>query len=89
MLSPRAHIRPNAAPIHDVPAIISRFTRAEIEGFIDVAIGLLDAVDGDVDREEDDHPGGNVEDEPEGHDWEAEHKLQAETAIDQTGETKN
>lgn len=96
MLSPRAHIdRPNAAPMHDVAAIISRFTRPQIEGFVDLAICLLDALDGDADSEdddphEDDDPyGGNVDDEPHDHDWEAEHKLQPESGIDQTDELKN
>lgn len=90
MLSPRPHIdRPNGAPMHNVAAIISRFTRPQIEGFVDVAICLLDALDGDPDQEDDDPDAGNIEDEPQGPDSDAEHKFQPETGIDQTDERKN
>ena len=51
-----------AAAIHpraftpDMPAvarILSQFDREQIEGFTEIAIGLLDVVDGDPDAEED------------------------------------
>ena len=50
--------------------ILSRHQRAKVEAFIEIALDLLDAVDGDCDLEVDDVPedddpaGGAIEDEP-------------------------
>lgn len=42
---------PHFAPMPAVMRTLSRFDRASLEGFIAVAIGLLDVVDGDPDAE--------------------------------------
>lgn len=41
----------SAIPPAPVIAILSRYRREEIEGFIEIAIGLLDMADGDADLE--------------------------------------
>lgn len=46
-----------------VTRLLSRHTRAELAGFVSVAIDLLDVLDGDPDNEEDDPPGQCNEDE--------------------------
>jgi hypothetical protein len=40
-----------------VERFLSQFDRAQLAGFIEVAIGLLDMADGDPDREDDDPAG--------------------------------
>lgn len=52
-------------PMPAIARILSRFDRAQLEGFISVAIDLADAMDGDADDAEDDDPaGGDIVDEP-------------------------
>lgn len=53
------------APMPAVAAILSRYERAQIAGFIEIAIGLLDVMDGDADLEADDR-GGETLAVPEG-----------------------
>ncbi|ALR22066.1 hypothetical protein [Sphingobium baderi] len=53
------------APPAAISRILSRYSRFELEAFVEVAIGLMDAADGDCDLEDDDPAGGNVEDEGE------------------------
>lgn len=58
----------NGVPPAPVLRLLARHSRAELEGFITVAIDLLDVADGDpdcepdADREEDDPPGQYDED---------------------------
>ena len=54
---------PNAST--PVERILGRFDRAQLEGFISVAIDLLDMADGDPDIEDDD-PSGTPLDQGEG-----------------------
>lgn len=42
---------PNFAPMPAVMRTLAQFDRQSLEGFISVAIGLLDVVDGDLDIE--------------------------------------
>ncbi|MBB6190565.1 hypothetical protein FHS51_000778 [Sphingobium wenxiniae] len=58
---------PSAQPVPPaaVSRILSRFSRTELEGFVAVAIDLMDVADDDPDLEDDDPAGGNVEDEGE------------------------
>lgn len=51
-----------ALPPAPVTRILLRHSRTEIEGFISVAISLLDLADGDPDAEEDDPAGACDED---------------------------
>lgn len=46
-------------PPAPILAVLSRYRREEIEGFIEIAIGLLDMTDGDADLE----PNGDLEGE--------------------------
>ncbi|MBX9859349.1 MAG: hypothetical protein K2Y20_07125 [Sphingomonas sp.] len=50
-----AHRRASFAPVPQsaVSRLLARFDRAALEGFIEVAIDLLDMADGDADREPD------------------------------------
>lgn len=50
-------------PMPAIARILSRFDRAQLEGFIAVAIDLADAMDGDPDLEDDDPA---EEDDPAG-----------------------
>ncbi len=54
------------APPAAVSRVLSRFDRPALEGFIAVALDLLDLADGDADMEEagDEQDGGFAEDEP-------------------------
>lgn len=54
-------------PMPAVAQVLSRYCRLEIEAFIEVAIGLLDVIDGDPDCEADDR-GGESLPVPEGWD---------------------
>jgi hypothetical protein len=56
---PTAAIAPPAAAMR----VLERFERRELEGFIAVAIDLLDTMAGDPEAEEDDDPGQCDEDE--------------------------
>ncbi len=49
-----------ATPMPAIAQILSRYERGQIAGFIEVAIGLLDAIDGDPDQEADDRAGETV-----------------------------
>lgn len=49
-------------PMPAVARILSRFDRVQLHGFIAVAIDLADALDGDIDLEEDD-PSGQCDDD--------------------------
>ena len=64
------------APMPAVALILSRFDRAQLGSFVEIAIELMDVAQGDTDLEPevteqddepelDDHGGGNVEDEGE------------------------
>lgn len=60
------HPHPSASPsMPAVARILSQFDRPKLEGFITVAIGLLDVLDGDPDIETngDELDGTNAEDE--------------------------
>ncbi len=52
-----------AVPPAAISRVLATFDRAQLEGFIAVAIDLLDLADGDPDLEEDDDPGQCTEDE--------------------------
>lgn len=54
---------PAFPPAPAVMAILSRFDRKQLHGFIAVAIELADTLDGDPDLEEDDPQGACDEDE--------------------------
>ncbi|SCW36799.1 hypothetical protein SAMN02927924_00229 [Sphingobium faniae] len=82
---------PNCLPsMPAVARILSRYDRERLEGFVAIAIDLMDLMDGDPDLEdgdadEDDDPaGGNVEDERQmaaGQDY---YRLPPRYGIDQT-----
>ena len=50
------------APLPAIAATMARFDRASLEGFVEVAIAVLDCADGDPDIEEDDATGQYDED---------------------------
>lgn len=54
---------PAAPPMPAVARILSRFDRPALEGFIAVAIELIDTLDGEADTEDDDPP--EIDDDPE------------------------
>ena len=55
MAKDNLHHHPAALPpMPAVTRILSRFDRPKLEGFITVAIGLLDVMDGEADAEDDD-----------------------------------
>ena len=66
MANANLHDHPAAfPPMPAVARILSRFDRGKLEGFITVAIGLLDVFDGDADEEAngDELDGTRAEDE--------------------------
>jgi len=69
---------PSTAPAIAATRLLASYDRHKLEAFIEIAIGLLDMIDGDPDLEdddasEDDDPaGGNVEDERQEEEWRPE-----------------
>lgn len=51
--APVTHLN-SSTPAPAVMRTLSRYKRPQLEGFIEIAINLLDFVDGDPDREDDD-----------------------------------
>jgi hypothetical protein len=51
------------APAAPLMRLLSRFDREKVEAFAEISVALLDLVDGDPDREEDDPQGACDEDE--------------------------
>ena len=56
---------PSTAPAIAATRLLASYDSHKLEAFIEIAIGLLDMIDGDPDLEDDDPAGGNVEDEGE------------------------
>ena len=52
---------PTPAPMPAVARILSSYDRAKVEAFVEVAIGLLDTLDGDGEAEDGDPPEANGE----------------------------
>lgn len=75
---------PSGVPVPPaaISRVLGRFSRVELEGFISIAIELLDLADGDPDLEEDDHGGGDVCDEP--HDANEHFMMTPRYGIDQS-----
>ncbi|ALR19027.1 hypothetical protein ATN00_00545 [Sphingobium baderi] len=67
-----------------VARILSRYDRERLEGFVAIAIDLMDLMDGDPDLEDDDPAGGNVEDERQMAEGEDYYRLPPRYGIDQT-----